>query len=44
MRPNNVESIYSERQVSSHGRTINFESCQLITFANRRQVGSIHTR
>ncbi len=37
-------SINSERQVSSYCRTIDFESYQLITFANLRQVWSIHTR
>ncbi len=35
---------YSECQVSYHSRTTDFESYQLITFANRRQVWSIHTR
>ncbi len=40
----NLGLFNSERQVSSYGRTINFESYQLITFANRRQVWSIHTR
>ncbi len=33
----------SERQVSFYGRTIDFESYQPITLANRRQIWSIHT-
>ncbi len=33
----------SERQVSSYGRTIDFESYQPITFANHRQIWSIYT-
>ncbi len=33
---------YTKRQVSPHGRTIDFESYQLITFANRRHIWGIH--
>ncbi len=38
-----IKKINNEHQVSSYGRTINFESYQPITFANRLHFWGIHT-